>query len=140
MKKLCYVIALLSVLFITGCAASGAKYSSEAGAAADKENIVVYRPYRFQSGALYANVYVDGQKVGKLKNSGYLKLNVGSGKHTLRVGSQTREISISDNKQLFFRFTHGWALFAAIDVIDDTLDTVEERFALEEIKDTNQSI
>ena len=140
MKKLCYVIAFLSEIFITGCAASGAKYSSETGAAADKGNVVVYRPYNFQSGALYANVYVDGQKVGKLKNSGYLKLNVGSGKHTLKVGSQTREISISDNNKLFFRFTYGWALFAAIDVINDRLDEVQERFALDEVKDTNQSI
>lgn len=140
MKKLSYVIALLAVLFITGCAASGAKYSSETGATADKGNVVVYRPYRFQSGALYANVYVDGQKVGKLKNAGYLKLNVGTGKHTLRVGSQTREISVSENNRLFFKFTHGWALFAAIDVIEDRLDAIEERFALEEIKDTNQSI
>lgn len=140
MKKLYCVVALLSALFISGCAASGAKFADEAGVAADKGNVIVYRPYRFRSGGLYANVYVDDQPVGKLKNAGYLRLDVGSGKHTLRVGSQTRVISASDNEKLFFRFTYGWSLFAAVDVVTDTLDAVDAKAALEEIKDTKQSI
>ena len=133
------LVVFLSVIFISGCAAGGAKYSSESGATSDMTNVVIYRPYLFRSGGLYANVTIDGQQVGKLKNAGYLQFHVGRGTHTLKVGGQTKEISISSGEKKFFRFTYGWALFAAMDVVSDRLDAVDEQAALTEIKDTKLS-
>lgn len=137
-SKLSAVVVLLATLFISGCAASGVKYSSEVGKT-ETTNVVVYRPYLLRSGGLYANVAIDGQQVGKLKNEGYLKFHVGNGIHTLKVGDRTTEISISQDEKKFFRFSYGWALFAAVDVVSDRLDSVDEQTALTEIKDTKLS-
>lgn len=139
MKKLYYLSALLTVLFIAGCAASGPMYPTKTGAASDTGNLVVYRPYRFLSGGVYANVYIDDQKVGILKNGGYITLDVGSGTHTLRIKNQTRTISASGNERILFRYTHGWALFGAIDFVTATLDAVDEKSAFDELKETKQS-
>ncbi len=138
MKKLYYLVALLSVLF-AGCAASGPMYPVEAGEASDRGNLVVYRPYRFLSGGVYAYVYIDDRKVGILKNGGYIKLDVGSGAHTLRVEQQTRTISASNNERILFRYTHRWALFGVIDFVPATLNAVDEKAAFDELKETKQS-
>ena len=139
MKNVYCLIALLSVLFLAGCAASGPMYSTEVGAASDKENLVVYRPYRFLSGGVYADVYIDDKKVGILKNGGYIKLDVGSGTHTLRIKNQTRTISASGNERILFRYSHGWALFGVIDFVPATLVAVDEKAAFDELKETKQS-
>lgn len=139
MKQNVYVVALFSVLFLAGCAASGPKYSADASATSDKGNLIIYRPYKSMSGGLYANVYLDNQHVGRLKNGGYIRLNVDDGKHTLKVGSQIRTIPSMNNEKLFFKYFYGWALFAAVEVVPETLDAVEEKTAYDELKDINQS-
>lgn len=139
MKKLYYLVALLSVLFIAGCAASGPMYPTETGAASDRENLVVYRPYRFLSGGAYANVYIDDRKVGILKNGGYIKLEVGSGTHALRVGPETRVISAPNNERLFFRYSHRWSLLFVLEFVPATLNAVDEKAAFDELKDTQLS-
>lgn len=138
-QQLYYLVALMSVLFIAGCAASGARYSNEAGVVSDNGNLVVYRPYRFMSGGVYADVYIDDQKVGILKNGGYIMLDVGSGTHTLRIGKQTRTISTSNDERFFFRYSHKWALFGVFEFIPATLNAVDEKAAFDELKETKQS-
>jgi hypothetical protein len=139
MKRMFYLIAMLFVLLISGCAASGPKYLAETDASVDSGNLVVYRPYRFTSGGAYANVYIDEKKVGVLKNGGYLKLGVGSGAHTLRVERLTRTISASNKERIFFRYSHRWSLFGMIDFISATLNEVDEVAAFDELKETKQS-
>lgn len=138
MKNLYHLIVLLLVLFIAGCAASGPMYTSDAGATLEKGNLVVYRPYRFLSGGAYANVYIDDQEVGVLKNGGYLRLDVGSGTHTLKVGTQTRTISASSSETLFFRYSHRW-MFLFVEFVSATLNDVDEKAAFDELKDTKLS-
>lgn len=140
MKHYLYLAALLSVLFLAGCAASGPKYSAGPNATSTDGNLVIYRPNRHMSGGLYANVYLDNQHIGRLKNGGYIRINVGDGQHTLKVGGQTRTISSVNNEKLFFRFSYGWALFHAIEIVPQRLERIEEKAAYEELKETNESI
>jgi hypothetical protein len=139
MKKLYYLVALLSVLFIAGCAASGPMYPAEAGIAIESGNLVVFRPYRFLSGGVYPDVYMDDQKVGILRNGGYIRRDVGSGSHVLRIGKKSETITISNNERFFFRYTHKWALFGLLEFVPATLNAVDEKSAIDELKETKQS-
>lgn len=139
MKNYFQATIVLLLLLVAGCAANGPRYNNDVNASTEKENLYIYRPYAFLSGALSADVYVDGNYKGTLKNGGFLKLNVSEGGHSIRVGKSSVNYSLSDNKS-FFRYTYGWALFFSIPIVPETLEAADKDIAIGELKETSLSI
>ena len=72
------------VLSIAGCSASGEKFQ-ELEMRNDSALVYIYRPWQFTNGGGWPHVYVDGEKIGPLKNGGYIAKDITPGNHSIEL-------------------------------------------------------
>lgn len=83
------LLCVLSVLFITGCVATGPKFTRESLAelTGNQSQIFIMRQSQFMEGGTYPLVFVDGKEAGELMNGSYLVVNTAPGEHEVVVES-----------------------------------------------------
>lgn len=114
MRQSTYLL-MIGMLTITGCVASGPKFSY-VEPADSSSTIYIYRPYSFVGSAASPNIYFDGSKQGRLDTGGYIPIVTSPGDHEIvvgRLGSDnpnwgpdnfTMPITIVQNSEYFLRF------------------------------------
>ena len=78
------VALMIAGMALSGCSATGPKYRPLANMPSDESVLYVFRPKTLYMSALSAVVFVDGQRVAKLRNNGYVALPVKAGRHVIR--------------------------------------------------------
>ena len=82
MNRICFLITLV---FLTGCAASGPPFTNEDSNDVNKSTVYIYRVSdKFQQ-AGWPNIFVNGEKVFALKNGGYGVLYIQKGKYSIEA-------------------------------------------------------
>jgi hypothetical protein len=71
------------VVLLSGCSATGARFSGFAELPKDSAEVYIYRNGKFVGSAKPYEILVDGQKKASLKNAGYVKLLVTPGPHKI---------------------------------------------------------
>ena len=127
---------ILLLILLSGCAANGPKYSEQYAVETDDANLYVYRPDSFLNSAINEGVFIDDELIGKLQNGSFVKTKVNEGEHTLKVGKQIQTFNASSNEKVFFKFTHGWALFFVMPISPQTLELTPESTARSELNET----
>lgn len=78
------LVLMMAAAALSGCSATGPKYKPMANASSDESVLYVFRPKTVYMSALSAIIFVDGQRVAKLRNNGYVALPVKAGRHVIR--------------------------------------------------------
>jgi len=87
-----HLIISISILILSGCANTGARFNSSTleSAPDDKALVYFYRPSAFQGSAISFNIVANGIKIGELDNGAYTKITLTP--DTYKVHSQTMAI------------------------------------------------
>jgi len=79
-------VCLIAICFLlSSCAATGPRFSGPSAPEPGKADVYVYRVSKFQAVLKPYDVLLDGQKVGSLVNSSYMKITVSPGAHNLTL-------------------------------------------------------
>lgn len=78
-----FIAVLLALL--TGCSAGGKQFAGIEAPATGFAKVYIYRPSAFIQSGIYPDIELDSKLVGKLKNGGFLALQVSPGEHTLAI-------------------------------------------------------
>lgn len=81
--KLSFTILFFS--FLTGCAATGEKFTGVVPFSDGFSTLYIYRESRFVGGGECPDMFLDNQDIGCLKNGGFMKVKVSPGNHILEV-------------------------------------------------------
>jgi len=113
--RLLFIMSLTSL--ISACAsASGQVFSNGPQLTHGQTGIYVYRgDNKFENRGSNFNIYVDNQKIGLLRNAGYLYAAVTPGSHTLKVArvpindnGTTLSMSINPGQVIYYRVETNW--------------------------------
>lgn len=85
-------VLILMLVLVSGCVASGPKFSNLVEARSGFSTIYVMRKTKSYGFAYCPPVSLDGKEVGCLKNGGYLVLKVPPGSHELRFEKRALEV------------------------------------------------
>ena len=139
LKSKIRIVTVVLLSMVAGCAANGPRYSYSVVADNKQADLYVFRPYSFLSGGLSSGVYIDNEKVGVLKNGGYLSFDVSEGVHQVRVGKSYATIGVKRISENYLRYRYGWALFHMVPIVPEVLTEIGKEQALIEINDTKLS-
>jgi hypothetical protein len=95
--------AVLVLAALTGCAASGPKFSAqESGTprlSADKGRVYFYRPSGMMGAGLQPEILLDGKMVGKSQPGGYFYVDADAGSHEAQTSTEvTNKLSFVVDK------------------------------------------
>ena len=83
--KFKYLFILALMIFLEACGAYGKRFTN-LDLVEDKKGVLyIYRPTRLLHGGTWPTINIDGQKVGSLKNGGYLVKEISPGKHVVEI-------------------------------------------------------
>ena len=110
-----YLILFYLLVLISGCAASGDRFSGLVAEQQETSIIYIYRPSKFFQGGTWPTVFIDGEERFTLKNSGYIYLSLPEGNHKIRIGSSSIlsnwaaedlefNLYVKNGQQSFYRF------------------------------------
>mgnify|MGYP000090626027 CR=1 FL=1 len=87
-----HLIISISILILSGCANTGARFNSSTleSAPDDKALVYFYRPSAFQGSAINFNIIANGVKIGELDNGAYTKRTLKP--NTYKIHSKTMAI------------------------------------------------
>jgi len=149
--------ALLTVLALgmIGCSASGqAFHAGLMQTPAGESKIFVYRPDQFVGGGYTANIMLDGQLMGRLRNGGYISASVAPGRHTIEIDKAFYELGGRDPTtfitavgQIYFvRYDQSASMMAgvpqtlpAVGIFRDGFNLIPAPAALQELKALKES-
>jgi hypothetical protein len=84
-----YLILFYLLILISGCAASGDRFSGLVAEQQDASTIYIYRPSKFFQGGTWPTVFIDGEERFTLKNNGYIHFSLPEGIHNIKIGSSS---------------------------------------------------
>ena len=146
--------AMVSLLVLSGCSATGPLYDGKVEVREGKAEIVVYRPDTFAHGGKSYYVHLDGQEVATLKNGGYVVLETTPEKHTVEIKAsaldlffrtRTAEVLLQGRERKYLRLRPAIAgafISPNLAVVPVSLGftNVQESQALTELQSLRQSI
>ena len=84
-RSLIIWFACIGVLVLSGCAATGERFSGLRPPSSGDAQIVLYRPDLFRAGGSSLKVYVDDRELGVLRNAGWLASRVDPGERSITI-------------------------------------------------------
>lgn len=140
-NKLIEIIAIIVCLYLSGCTASGPRFSQINTPPDQMSQIYIYRPWAYTSGGVGLPIIHNGEQLPyPLRNQGYLNYFAQAGHHKMHVNSQG-----TVDRVLEFDSKAGQTYFVKLTiqnyfaVMGTKLSLVEKETALKEIKKCNLS-
>lgn len=148
---------LLAISFIlSGCSATGARFSKLEPVDSSAATVYIYRPWMMLDGAAAPTVQIDSVDMFNIKNGGFEVLNLDSGNHelTIKKGSllsnwRADKMSLSydfkSGQRYFFRLFSDTSksnyVFGVMTIANDaySFGLVSEEFAIKELQELKQN-
>jgi|GEM_PF-5345621 len=111
-----FISSTLLATLLSGCSAKGVLFKDDISLQQEPSTIYLYRPDVYVNSAGYPNVYLNGEKVGKLYEKGYLALHRPPGEYSIELknfftwdGAQKWKITLAEMEKRYFKVTPGFA-------------------------------
>jgi len=146
-----YLIVIIFSL-LTGCAASGPKFTVLMSPKNDQGVLYVYRPYTFTNGGVAPYVYINGKERGELKNQGYLVYPLSAGQYSVATdgsfltwtpGRAEVLVTIKPGHRSYVRLAshiRSMNISTGLVMTGATLQEVDESLARQELPETRLSV
>lgn len=152
MKRIWMLLVLSTIAALSGCGASGPQFRQELiRQSNDESTIVVYRFSQFVGKGYTANIVLNGEGMGRLKDGGYIHAAVPPGRHVVEIhkgfletgGRYPTELNIEAGQTYFVRYDQSGQVFyqgtVAVPLVRDGFSVVPEEQALRELKSLKAS-
>ncbi|MEZ5530367.1 MAG: DUF2846 domain-containing protein [Porticoccaceae bacterium] len=103
------ILTILCFMLLAGCAATGQKFPGITAFSEATSTLYIFRESKLQSAAYCPAMYLEGKKVGCLKNGGYIRVEISPGKHLLEVRKSA--FLIGDEPSIEFSSSSGEVIF-----------------------------
>jgi len=139
MKKPLYLLLCLFVVFASGCAATGPKYSAYKmtipAVPAGKGRIYFYRDSSMMGGAIRPDIKLNGKAIGESLPGGFFYVDQAPGKYSVSTSTEverTLEFSLAPSEVKYVRTSVSMGFFAG-HVIPELVGKVEAEKALSDL-------
>ncbi len=103
---------ILTFVLLSGCSANGPTFQNLAVPTQNKSIVYFYRQAAFYGAANCPNLIINGNKIGCLKNGGFLQIELEQGEHTVLFDKGTWEpdkdlrtnFSVESGKVYFYEY------------------------------------
>lgn len=115
-------LTLVAIVFLTGCAATGPKFTSLESAGSNTSVVYIYRVSSFAGGGSYPKLTIDGADDLMLKNGGYVRRVLPAGTHRFVLGPRDSTSSFSP-MELVINTENGKTYFARYKIVHRGADS-----------------
>ncbi|PCJ13062.1 MAG: hypothetical protein COB04_16920 [Gammaproteobacteria bacterium] len=99
-EKVLRIVMFFIVILTSGCTATGQKFSGVSAVQSAECTAYVFRRSKFVGAAYCPAIWIDEREVGCLKNSGFFRLGLMAGAHTLT--KHTRPLEATRDQHIRF--------------------------------------
>jgi len=109
------IFVFIFIFFITGCSATGPKFTKATLTNQKLSTVYLMRQYKFLGAAGCRAVHIDNKDLGCIKNAGYLRIDLTPGSHAIKFPKVTEndwanetevELELLAGKIYYFEWTH----------------------------------